>query len=320
MDHGEYTWNVDQATLQQMKICKNEDEFLSPTFDIAGLSWRAKSYPDGWKRGNDGSFDVFVQLLYTPAHWDHIECCVSIQCIETMSSYTFYQQCKKETSSGIAKNVMLFSEIEPLDSLSFIIKIFVHRIVLKKDNLVFYERDNVASHQSVTWSIDKNMLQKLKSAHIGKVFYSDIYGGMYAFRFTRKKSHIGFHTVLCTLPKGKRKLDLSWTVKTTLNGDDFEKVINNSYSHELTMQGLGDNSWGTTTFMAIEDVVRSDSMVISIHITANNAEKVLNHWNQLAQRPNLDDEKEEQYMDTTNVFKTDDSQQSDEHALDKGSD
>ena len=96
MDSGEFTWNVDKQTLQRMKKCGDRAEFQSPTFQIAGLSWKMETYPNGNREDNAGSFLAFVKSISMPDHWKHIECCIQIRCNETMSAVTIYQQYQRE--------------------------------------------------------------------------------------------------------------------------------------------------------------------------------------------------------------------------------
>ena len=104
MDSGSYTWNVDQLTLRQMKDSKNDRKFLSPTFDIAGLTWRVEAYPNGYTKKKEGSFDVFVTSIHMPSDWDYIECCIKFECHESLSGYSRYGSYKKSDSYGWPKN------------------------------------------------------------------------------------------------------------------------------------------------------------------------------------------------------------------------
>ena len=225
-------------------------------------------------------------------------------------TWIIYKPYAKGKASGPPDNAMSFSEIQSLDSLSFAIQIFVHRIVLKKDNLVFYERDIMASHQSAVWRIQSRLLEKFKSAHIGKLFCSEIYGGMYCCYMQRNESHFSFYLRLCALPKGKREVDLSWTVEKIIVGDGFETKASNSYSKGLTIQGSGANNWGNTDMIAMDDLMKSNSLIFNISITVTDDQKALDHWNQLAQRQDNDDEKNESNI--LNVQKTDSNEQSEE--------
>ena len=312
MDSGSYTWNVDESTFQQMKDSKPGRTFKSPTFDIAGLTWRVKTYPNGSSNKKEGKFQLYCSSVHMPSDWDHIECCINMQCHESLSGFSMYHPFKKGQSFG-RSNLMSFSEVKTFQSLSLTFQIFVHRIVLKQDNRVFYERNTVASHQSAVWKIDNVMLEKLKSAYFEKSFYSEIYGGMYCFYLQRKEEHFALYLRLCALPKGKRKMDLSWTADLNAKGDDFEKVNTFSWSKELTIEGSGQNDWGNIEFLSIDDLMKSDQLMININITVNDDQKAIAHWNQLAQRQDNDDEKNE--SNTSDVFKTDSNQQSEERFL-----
>ena len=314
MDSGEYTWNVDKTTLQQMKQSSNKQRFMSPTFEIAGLSWRIEAYPNGRKTEFEGCFSVFLKSVHMPVEWDYIECCYRMQCIELMTGYTKYREFRKAKGSGWSKDAMLLSEIQTLNSLTFTIEISIHRIVLKEDKRIFYERDIVASHQAVGWRIDQELLRKLKSAHIGKDFISDIYGGMYCCNLQRRESHYAFYLILCALPTGERSVNVSCTVDIVAKGIDFEKQINGSWTRELTIAGSGGtDAYGKKEIMSIQDIMKSDSLIFNINITVNDDQKAIDHWNQIAQRQDNDDEKNESNI--SNVHKTDSNEQSNERFL-----
>lgn len=88
MDSGKYTWNVDRHTLISMQAADTGDDFLSPTFKIAGLMWQLKTHPNGYEDDDTGifEFDVFVKLITMPEAWNHITCFRRVQCDQTKGS------------------------------------------------------------------------------------------------------------------------------------------------------------------------------------------------------------------------------------------
>ena len=69
---------------------------------------------------------------------------------------------------------MLFSESQSLDSLSFVITISINKIVLKKNDLIYFEKAITAKPRKIHWVIDGELLAAIQSAHEGKLFESDI--------------------------------------------------------------------------------------------------------------------------------------------------
>ena len=307
---AQHLWSVDPSTLQQMKDCESEREFLSPIFDIEGLLWQFKACPNGTD-DNEGSFDLFIKSVHMPSSWQCIECCIIIQCLETLSGSVMYYAFPKGEAYGWPDNAMEHSEIESLESLSFSIEIQVHRIILKKDELIFYERDIVATDQCVEWNVGREMMDKLRSAHVGKqMACSTIYGGMYCLMVERQESHIDFCLILCALPKGKRKVDSSWTFEMMAKGDQFEKVDTHSMSMELTMEGLGDNNWWHSHTLSVEDLMKSDSLVFKVNIMVHDEEndardqKTIDYWSKLVEKQYVEEMKEN--TELPSIPKTDD--------------
>ena len=107
-----HLWTVGQSTLQQMKASKNLCEFSSAMFEIAGLSWYIEVYPNGHEEDTQGIFDIFVNSADMPSDWKYIECCIQIECIETMTGFTMYVPFEVEDRNGWWDGAMLFSDIQ----------------------------------------------------------------------------------------------------------------------------------------------------------------------------------------------------------------
>jgi len=301
LDSGEYTWTIDGATLLAMKQCANMAKFNSPTFQIAGLSWRIEVRPNGNKPSNVGSFKVFVRSVSMPDHWQLLECCAQISCPETKSGWTVYRQYDKAHSIwGVPDRWMLFSDIQTLDCLAFTVNLYVHRIVVDK-NEVLYERPLTAKDRQIRWEVDSEMVENLKAAHLKKRYISPLYGGMYCLALRRNAAHFGLSLDLCALPKGRRKVDLSWTMEVVATGhDDFEQQSRCSMRKELTMEGLGTKGHGNGQFLAVHDLQRSNKLVFNVNITVNQPingaggrdvdHPAVEHWNQVAGRQQKDED------------------------------
>lgn len=285
-DSGEFTWDVDKQTLERMKKSDNKANFPSPTFNIAGLSWRIECYPNGNTKPKIGSFIVFVKCVSMPDDWKHIECCPQIRCNETMTGDLLYFQFHKGRSVGWPDRAMLLSEIQSLRRLSFTVKIHIHRIVLKKEDEVFYERAITAENIGFRWEVDRKIIELLKSAHEGKWHISELYGGMYCVLLVRKSSHLAAYLCLGALPKGERKVDLSWTIEVIATGqDDFETTKTWSLDQDLTINDLGVSYRGNTELLPLDDLRRSNTLVFNVNITVNDNQQALEHWNRVIERP-----------------------------------
>ena len=108
---AQHLWSVDPSTLEQMKNSESGREFLSPTFEIESLLWQFKACPNG----TGGSFDVFIKSVHMPSSWQCIECCVIIQCLQTLSGSIMYYAFPKGETYGWRDDVMKHSEIQSLD-------------------------------------------------------------------------------------------------------------------------------------------------------------------------------------------------------------
>ena len=292
---AQYLWTVDPSTLQQMKNCANETMFFSPIFEIEGLLWKIKICPNGDSEENDGSFDVFLESESMPSSWKHIECCISTECFETMAKNIMFTSFTTKEVFGWAKDAMLHSEIQTLDSLSISIGVAIHRIVLKEDGRVFYERKVVPKNHSVQWRISPKMLQKLKTGHIGKQLCSPIYGKMYSVHLWRNnESDWALIVSLCALPKKKGTIDLSWTFEIDAKGQDFEKVDTQSIQTSLeTINNEGNSLGWIYKIISVDDVLKCDSLVLKINMNVgreDNAQhqKAIDYWSRFAKRQQHD--------------------------------
>merc|ERR1719334_672645 len=64
--HGQHSWALQGAKLQEMLCADTAVFFASPMFSMASLSWQIVHCPNGCESQNRGSFDVFLKLTSKP--------------------------------------------------------------------------------------------------------------------------------------------------------------------------------------------------------------------------------------------------------------
>merc|ERR1719419_593417 len=204
MDSGDFTWTVDSALLSEMKQSRSSNEFPSPMFHIAGFPWQLTATPSVYQ----DDFVLSVKVMALPAEWERVECWVRIECKETMASYTRYFPFEAESKSmKWPPSTMLLSETQPLRTLSFTVSIFVRKIVLKEDGQTLFGRDApLPVRQCMAWTVDREIVEKIKSAHRGKRFSSSIFGDVFCFELNRYHSkYFGLFLKLCAVPNAQPK-------------------------------------------------------------------------------------------------------------------
>ena len=100
---GSDTWIIYGSLLEKMKRASNGQVFTE-SFEIAGLTWQIRAFPNGRNNSGAGSFDVYVRLESLPSAWQHIMARVRIVCNETESGFTIYEQYRQGTSKGWHSN------------------------------------------------------------------------------------------------------------------------------------------------------------------------------------------------------------------------
>ena len=300
---AQHLWTVDQSTLQQMKNCQDGERVKSPTFEIEGMQWQLVICPNGYSEENEGSCDLFIKSVYMPSSWKHVEVTYRFQCLETMAEYVMYAELRKGQMCGWSRNSMLFSEIEPLNFLSFSINLTIQRIVLKEADRVLFERDNVATDQRVEWKIDGERLQILKTGHEGRCLCSNMYGGMYCLTLSRKENdiHLGLHAL--AMPRGKSELKLSWTARMIAKGDDFKKMWKMNKSSKKFKRGeLARGVSGGHLPFSVEPrrmqfIMQCDSLILKVHIKCDSArdykrdQLIIDYWTKMRMKQDGDERK-----------------------------
>ena len=299
---AQHLWTIDQATLQQMKHCAIGQHIESPTFEIEGLIWQFVIYPKGYNGKNRGSCDLFIKLVHIPSDWKHIEFCSRIQCLETLTEYVMYKELAKGEMWGWPKNSMLFSEIGPLNFLSFSINFTIQRIVLKENDRVFFERDNVATNQCVEWKIDRERMQILKTGLQEKILWANLYGGMYYLGV--KRTDVGMKCGLKVrgLPRGKTDIQLLWTIEIIAEGDDFKKLKKMDKFSKTFKRGELEQAGGSGvipfSFEQMQFIMQCDSLIFKVNIKCDSIpdnkgdQLTIDYWTKLRMKQDGDEEKE----------------------------
>eukprot|EP01084_Bolivina_argentea_P061004 111480_1 len=101
MYEGGYIWEIKGSKLSKMKKAKNEEEFVSDTFEMTSMNWCIEGYPNGNRDNNVGAFNVFLKLLSSPPQNETKTIVFSrIYCQEYHSSYSTIIPYKKGDSYG----------------------------------------------------------------------------------------------------------------------------------------------------------------------------------------------------------------------------
>ena len=260
---AQHLWTVNPVTLHQMKNCMAGQRFVSPTFEIEYLSWHFDVFPKGSGTDRIGSFDILPVLSYIPSSWDSIECFIVIRCLETISTcFSWHGEVKKGAQYRWRKRAMIFSELDALESLSFSFEVHVQSISLKHSFRDVYCRDIRAIDQSVEWKIDRETLQKFKTAHEDKVISSPICGGMYCIILLKTNSNILFGLQLCGRTSHRNAIDILCTMDIMAKGNDFENVC----KHSVVMTLSESVGWMTKEYLSLIDLLRSKSLSFKIDI------------------------------------------------------
>ena len=196
---------------------------------------------------------------------------------------------------------MLFSEIGPLNFLSFSINFTIQRIVLKKNDRVFYERDNVSTNQCIEWNIDRERLQILKTGRQEKILWSNLYGGMYCLVLNRTDVGIKCNLMVRALPRGKTNIQLVWTIEMIAEGDDFKKLKKMDKFSQTFKRGELDAIQIDAvpfSFEQMQFIIQCDSLIFRVHIKCDSIQYykrdqlIIDYWTKLRMKQDGDEGKE----------------------------
>ena len=293
---AQYLWTVDKSILHQMKMCRTSEGFTSPIFEIEGLLWQLEAYPTGRYDSSEGDFELIIKPIRMPLSWRYINCAIRMQCLETMTTYVRCDSFDIGQGLGWMYNVMKHSEIQSLDHLSFGIEIIINQIVLKEANRVFYELDIMATDQAVEWKIDRKILEHVRFSHIGKQFYSPIYGGMYSIGMVRRELDVS----LRFKQSAKLAFHKSATVYGTFFSGTFEMLIKSSGVETVDRKTITSDSNDYLTDSGSHDIDifsiplnrECDSLLVKGHIKVHHNvddvenKKAIDYWTKVALQQN----------------------------------
>ena len=86
MNRGSYQWKITSAQqIQRILSAQTDFHFNSNVFEMCGLQWIMKLYPNGNTAGTvvAGEVGLFVRLLMFPCNWESILIQATITCHET---------------------------------------------------------------------------------------------------------------------------------------------------------------------------------------------------------------------------------------------
>ena len=294
MNSGHFTWPTRGTALAQMKSAAPSQMFISPTFDAANFGWKLVAYPNGKNADNINSFDVFVMLASIPPQFDFIESCIRIHCNETNASLTMYRRFRKMKGFGWTRNTMLFSEIKTLDSLSFTVTMFVHKIVSIESQQILFERRITIKHQRIHWNLDQSVLHSLQRSHSGKSFESPIFDEMWCIRLHCVSSQIYIELQLCAFPNGKHTVNMSWTVDAVMIENGTKKITEPVTTDlEIRYSEFVKNDvhrcW--IKMLMMSDIAECDVLQFNVDITVHDHQRTVDHYIDL-NNPSNDPERE----------------------------
>ena len=154
-------------------------------FEVGKLSWLVYAYPNGLRSVDLGQFIIYVKLLKMPPNWKSITIYRSIHCLQTESRYIELTEYDTAKSVGTPNGLLPLQEIRELEleKLTFIITIKILKITLKKENIIFYhcKLNNYNKPKHFEWKVNGKLLEKFKTANVGKICSSDIFDEMWCF-------------------------------------------------------------------------------------------------------------------------------------------
>ena len=281
----QYLWKVDENTMQNMKNAKVGEPFLSPEFESGDLKWKLTVYPNGVETKSAGFFALYLNLTSMPLSWKHVECSYQIRCKDTHCAVQSFTTFERARGWG-GNSQMMLSDVQALNSLSFLIDICIFKIVSKRDHVIFQKNGSLVP-LNIKWKLDKNDTQYLKRTRNDQSLYSEICDGMWCLRLLRKGDSFGLYVQLCAMPGGLQKVRASWSTAVILKAGG---VINqyrhqsDSNSNEFTSdnQLRGRGYWIDWNKVTYDDW----SLELNAEIVPDTGFTV-HYWNQLLERKDV---------------------------------
>eukprot|EP01083_Nonionella_stella_P068318 181308_1 len=210
-----FVWHIDDLKLMKQILSARKDMFRSDLFQIAKLNWKIALYPNGGESG--GVCRIVVRLLGMSFSWKSIFCQVHIECPQTQYK-TVLPSLFTEDKNGpqtqyktmcTADIISSFEDLKALcdKDLTFVIRIRIARITLKKDNKILFQMptNEYKRKTQLQWKIDEQMMKKLKSFDKGNGICSDILNDIWCLRlypngsWNSKEGDVGIVLELCGL-------------------------------------------------------------------------------------------------------------------------
>ena len=298
---GQFVWNIDSSTLQAMKAAPFGHKFISPSFEIARVFWRIESFPNGYTTDRSDTFELFLTLVSMPLSWKRIECCIRRQCLQTKGSSTCYNEYTKNTSHRSIAKAILFPEVLPLNTVSFVIEIMVNKII-STNEAILYERpvsffgnhrENQIQNQSqnqiqnqignqnrkIHWNLDLQLLRYRNLFYDGKQLESPLLHGIWCLKLRRQSSYLEIWIQLCALPPRTEHLVAQCNMQLIWGGNNVNKQVTESRATDFYLER---NTWPMISLDShsfLQDLQQCDSMEIIMDITPqSNTNDVAGHY------------------------------------------
>ena len=279
IEHEKYIWKINDKILQRMKNAKNGQRFDSEQFKIDVLDWELLFYPNGLDADDLGSFSSYLKLVSLPAKWKHVIICFNIKCNETRASRTFVKEFNGELDSWGNSRIMSFSEIQPLNQLSFTISVRINEIKLKHCYQLFYQRKlSISQCTNIQWKIDNELLSKMKLCKDGEFFSSPMFNEAVVLDIsTNYGGWVKIRSLLCNLPTDLSVINLTWkidikgSIVTSLGNRNF--VVSSESTYDFDENNY-DHPWGDRklsfqNFQMLQDVIISMEIINNTEYTPN---------------------------------------------------
>eukprot|EP01083_Nonionella_stella_P068320 181313_1 len=226
MNSGTYKWHIDDRSLvNKILSAQLKDKFDSNVFQVGKLNWKIRLYPNGYSEESKGCCGVFSRLLGMPSSWKSIFCQLHIECAQMQTKMVFPRSYNKPKSAGC--DVSSFEDLKAScdKEVTFIITIRITRITLKENiptpqtnRMLFQMQTNKYKKSArLQWSIDAQMMTKLKSFHKGQAICSGIYDHIWCLRvypggaWNDKEGDVVIILYLCALPPNISRMSVQWT-------------------------------------------------------------------------------------------------------------
>eukprot|EP01083_Nonionella_stella_P303053 1047480_1 len=265
--HISYSWKItDPVIIKQIHSATSNKAFRSDNFEIGGLRYFIKLYPNGNAEvKNNGKYMLFVQLLAMPNSWKTIHFSWTLCCEQTGACD--HRIDTLESAGGKGRPLGAFAELKQFHQLTFRVTVNVLRVYLKDNNKLNYQftPKQFESVRRLTWTITGDLLTAVKSSYVAKRFTSDLFGDMWRIQIApnglsdNSKGEFLVNLLLCAYPVNVNILHVSRT----------DRCLQTN----VTRQGQLSYEWGkrppvlNAILASFVDIKKYDSLEISIEVT-----------------------------------------------------